>query len=223
MADLPWRQIVRSVRHPTAERQVPTGHLHGMGSIFFLCFGAGYGNRTRLCGLGSDRSTDELTLHWPYYNRPEQKNQCLFCRRCGNCTNRCSVNIRADWKSARIGGRYSEHLRGQHPIKRILEGPDGPAAVAALGVDQGQIHIAPILSDAQVDYIPAFLHTGAIGKGDPHPPAGQGSRHGGRLGAADIVGLDAQIVKHLLDHGIPEEHIRYMSHDLPCYLLGIEA
>ena len=25
--------------------------------------GAGYGNRTRLCGLGSDRSTDELTLH----------------------------------------------------------------------------------------------------------------------------------------------------------------
>ena len=25
-------------------------------------FGAGYGNRTRLCGLGSDRSTDELTL-----------------------------------------------------------------------------------------------------------------------------------------------------------------
>ena len=37
MADLPWRQIVRSVRHPAAERQVPTGHLHGMGSIFFLC------------------------------------------------------------------------------------------------------------------------------------------------------------------------------------------
>ena len=26
-------------------------------------FGAGYGNRTRLCGLGSDHSTDELTLH----------------------------------------------------------------------------------------------------------------------------------------------------------------
>ncbi len=25
--------------------------------------GAGYGNRTRLCGLGSDHSTDELTLH----------------------------------------------------------------------------------------------------------------------------------------------------------------
>ena len=28
-----------------------------------LDFGAGYGNRTRLCGLGSDHSTDELTLH----------------------------------------------------------------------------------------------------------------------------------------------------------------
>ena len=25
-------------------------------------YGAGYGNRTRLCGLGSDHSTDELTL-----------------------------------------------------------------------------------------------------------------------------------------------------------------
>jgi hypothetical protein len=27
---------VRSVRHPAAERQVPTGHLHWMGSIPFL-------------------------------------------------------------------------------------------------------------------------------------------------------------------------------------------
>ena len=90
----PWGQIVRSVRHPAAERQVPTGHLHWMGSIPFLffqnknsipmgccfCFGAGYGNRTRLCGLGSDHSTDELTLHWGYYNRRERKNQCLICR-----------------------------------------------------------------------------------------------------------------------------------------------
>ena len=32
-------------------------------SIVFGNHGAGYGNRTRLCGLGSDRSTDELTLH----------------------------------------------------------------------------------------------------------------------------------------------------------------
>ena len=31
------------------------------GGVLFS-FGAGYGNRTRLCGLGSDRSTDELTL-----------------------------------------------------------------------------------------------------------------------------------------------------------------
>ena len=31
------------------------------GGVLFL-YGAGYGNRTRLCGLGSDRSTDELTL-----------------------------------------------------------------------------------------------------------------------------------------------------------------
>ena len=34
---------------------------HPGGVLFF--FGAGYGNRTRLCGLGSDHSTDELTLH----------------------------------------------------------------------------------------------------------------------------------------------------------------
>ena len=36
-------------------------HSHPFGWLCF--FGAGYGNRTRLCGLGSDRSTDELTLH----------------------------------------------------------------------------------------------------------------------------------------------------------------
>lgn len=89
----PWGQIVRSVRHSAAERQVPTGHLHWMGSIPFLfsktkqhpdgmlfCFGAGYGNRTRLCGLGSDHSTDELTLHCRYYSRWGRKNQCLFYR-----------------------------------------------------------------------------------------------------------------------------------------------
>ena len=49
-----------------------------MGCCF--CFGAGYGNRTRLCGLGSDHSTDELTLHCRYYSRWGRKNQCLFCR-----------------------------------------------------------------------------------------------------------------------------------------------
>lgn len=29
-------------------------------------------------------------------------------------------------------------------------------------------------------------------------------------------------MQYLLDNGIPEEHIRYMTHDLPCRLLGIE-
>lgn len=29
-------------------------------------------------------------------------------------------------------------------------------------------------------------------------------------------------LQYMADHGIPEEHIRYMSHDLPCQLLGIE-
>lgn len=29
-------------------------------------------------------------------------------------------------------------------------------------------------------------------------------------------------MQYLLDNGIPEEHIRYMTHDLPCRLLGID-
>ncbi|MBQ9387332.1 MAG: hypothetical protein IJU01_01570 [Lachnospiraceae bacterium] len=31
-----------------------------------------------------------------------------------------------------------------------------------------------------------------------------------------------QYMQYLLDNGTPEEHIRYMTHDLPCGLLGIE-
>ena len=57
----------------------PKQKQHPDGMLF--CFGAGYGNRTRLCGLGSDHSTDELTLHCRYYSRWGRKNQCLFCRR----------------------------------------------------------------------------------------------------------------------------------------------
>ena len=34
---------------------------------------------------------------------------------------------------------------------------------------------------------------------------------------------EEEYLQYMLDHGIPEEHIRYMSHDLPSYLLGIEA
>ena len=75
IADLP-EQIVRSKCHPAGTWQMSTGHLHfdwfdsrpssrykksTPGGVLFL-YGAGYGNRTRLCGLGSDRSTDELTL-----------------------------------------------------------------------------------------------------------------------------------------------------------------
>lgn len=56
----------------------PKQKQHPDGMLF--CFGAGYGNRTRLCGLGSDHSTDELTLHCRYYSRWGRKNQCLFCR-----------------------------------------------------------------------------------------------------------------------------------------------
>ncbi len=31
-----------------------------------------------------------------------------------------------------------------------------------------------------------------------------------------------QYLQYLADHGIPEEQIRYMTHDLPAWLLGIE-
>ena len=41
--------------------------------------GAGYGNRTRLCGLGSDHSTDELTLRFLYYTRKGGQFQYPFC------------------------------------------------------------------------------------------------------------------------------------------------
>lgn len=34
---------------------------------------------------------------------------------------------------------------------------------------------------------------------------------------------EEEYLQYMADHGIPEEHIRYMSHDLPCWLLGIEA
>ena len=32
-----------------------------------------------------------------------------------------------------------------------------------------------------------------------------------------------QYMQYLLDHGIPEDQIRYMTHDIPSWLLGIEA
>ena len=33
---------------------------------------------------------------------------------------------------------------------------------------------------------------------------------------------DEEYLRYMADHGIPVEHIRYMSHDLPCMLLGID-
>ena len=68
---------VRSCRHRADGKQMPTGHPHLIGSIpssllgnnkgtpqgVPLLFGAGYGNRTRLHGLGSRCITDIRTLH----------------------------------------------------------------------------------------------------------------------------------------------------------------
>ena len=34
---------------------------------------------------------------------------------------------------------------------------------------------------------------------------------------------EEQYLQYLIEHGIPREHVRYMSHDLPAWLLGIEA
>ena len=35
------------------------------------------------------------------------------------------------------GYLFSEHLRGKDPANGVFEGPDGPAAVALLGIDEG--------------------------------------------------------------------------------------
>ena len=45
-----------------------------------MYFGAGYGNRTRLHGLGSRCITDIRTLRWeyPYYSKENVKNQSFF-------------------------------------------------------------------------------------------------------------------------------------------------
>ena len=69
----------KSLLPPVFELAAPTCHRQvgsdGFDSRTWICsikiprrkawhfYGAGYGNRTRLCGLGSDHSTDELTLH----------------------------------------------------------------------------------------------------------------------------------------------------------------
>ena len=42
---------------------IETSRLFAAASFLVQLDGAGYGNRTRLCGSGRDRSTDELTLH----------------------------------------------------------------------------------------------------------------------------------------------------------------
>ena len=42
-------------------RRAGRGQKKGTPTGVPFTYGAGYGNRTRLCGLGSDRSTDELT------------------------------------------------------------------------------------------------------------------------------------------------------------------
>lgn len=48
----------------------------------------------------------------------------------------------------------SEHLRGQHPVKGILKGPDGPAAVALLGIDQREFDAYAVKADGTVTKFP---------------------------------------------------------------------
>ena len=48
-----------------------------------LPFGAGYGSRTRLHGLGSRCITDIRTLHGAYYSRAKWKIQALFVEKYG--------------------------------------------------------------------------------------------------------------------------------------------
>ena len=50
-------------RRAAVPRSAGRGQKKGTPTGVPFTYGAGYGNRTRLCGLGSDHSTDELTLH----------------------------------------------------------------------------------------------------------------------------------------------------------------
>jgi hypothetical protein len=48
------------------------------------------------------------------------------------------------------------------------------------------------------------------------------STDGGQVENPNWEIAEENYLQYMKDHGIPEEHIRYMSHDLPAYLLGIE-
>lgn len=48
------------------------------------------------------------------------------------------------------------------------------------------------------------------------------STDGGQIENPNWELAEEDYLQYLADHGIPEEEIRYMSHDLPAMLLGIE-
>lgn len=48
------------------------------------------------------------------------------------------------------------------------------------------------------------------------------STDGGQVENPNWEIAERNYLQYMLDHGVPEQHIRYMSHDLPCKLLGIE-
>ena len=79
-----------------------------------LFSGAGYGSRTRLCGLGSDRSTDELTLHRDDYNTSEGKKQERFFSNCAACEKTCGKARLA--LAAFDGNGYNSGIGARHGI-----------------------------------------------------------------------------------------------------------
>ena len=84
------------------KHSLPTASIHS---------GARYGNRTRLCGLGSDRSTDELTLHLlsehpdnsiiiPFFPVPVKNIRSSSERRIGNYRDDTAFSAGQDLRSA---------------------------------------------------------------------------------------------------------------------------
>lgn len=100
------------------KHSLPTASIHS---------GARYGNRTRLCGLGSDRSTDELTLHLlsehpdssiiiPFFPVPVKNIRSSSERRTGNYRDDTAFSVGQDLRSA------------AQEIKKLASQPAGTAS-----------------------------------------------------------------------------------------------
>ena len=82
--------------------------------------GAGYGSRTRLCSLGSCRSTDELIPHSSCWDMITQK-----MRHCQEFFSKCSVCTRIATTSLRTGLAMTSAAGGKPPPCQVNESRSG--------------------------------------------------------------------------------------------------